>query len=481
MGDEIAHSNFSVADLEQFEQRLREETQLLGQWFHDRAFSSHVPVCGLELEAWLIDAGAMPAARNSAFLEAMGDPMVVPELARFNVELNVDPQPLRGPALSRLHQELEQTWTHCQSVAAGLDTRLVMIGILPSVEPSHLTLANMSELKRYRALNEQVLRLREGKPLRLDIRGREHLALEHHDVMLESAATSLQLHLKVAVDDSVRYYNAAQIVAAPMVAAAANSPFLFGRDLWDETRIPLFEQSVEVGGFAGASRGPLRRVSFGTGYAKETLFECFMENQQHFPVMLPMPFDTPLQDMRHVRLHNGTIWRWNRPLIGYDDDGTPHLRIEHRVLPAGPSVIDGIASAAFFYGLAHALAVQETAPEKQLPFATARDNFYAVAREGLDAQITWLDGRKSPVQALLLERLLPRAREGLELLGIDAGDCDRYLGIVEERIVNGCTGCNWQRAWVTRHGADMQRLTEAYYRRQQSGEPVHHWDVEADG
>ena len=275
---------------------------------------------------------------------------------QFNVELNVDPQALNDKALSRLHQGLQQTWDDCQRVAAGLHARLVMTGILPSVSQQDLTLANMSELKRYRALNEQVLRLREGKPLMLDIHGREHLNLSHQDVMLESAATSLQLHLKVAVEDAVRYYNAAQIVSAPLVAASGNSPFLFGRQLWDETRIPLFEQSVEVGGFAGASRGPVRRVSFGTGYAKESLFECFVENEQHFPVLLPIQFDEPGREMRHLRLHNGTIWRWNRPLVGYDDDGTPHLRIEHRVLPAGPTVIDSIASAAFFYGLVHALA-----------------------------------------------------------------------------------------------------------------------------
>jgi hypothetical protein len=350
-----------------------------------------------------------------------------------------------------------------------------MVGILPSVAQSDLSLANMSELKRYRALNEQVLRLRDGAPLALEIHGREHLNIEHKDVMLESAATSLQLHLKVAVDNAVRYYNAAQIAAAPMVAAAANSPFLFGRDLWDETRIPLFEQAVEVGGFAGASRGPVRRVSFGTGYAKESLFECFVENQQHFPVLLPIVFDAAEKDMRHVRLHNGTIWRWNRPLIGYDDNGTPHLRIEHRVLPAGPTVVDSIASAAFFYGLVHALAMRDTVPEYELPFATARDNFYAAARDGLDAQITWLDGRRLPVQTLLLDQLIPLARYGLGLLEIDAQDRDLYLGIVKDRIRNACTGCNWQRAWVARHGRDMQALTEAYYERQQRGEPVHNW------
>jgi hypothetical protein len=477
MGDEIAHSHFSKADFRQFEQHLAAETRLLGQWFRDRAFSSQVPVCGLELEAWLIDAQALPAPCNQVFLEKVADPLVVPELAQFNVELNVDPQPLHAGALSRLQADLQHTWDRCQAVATKLDARVMMIGILPSVTQSHLSLTNMSRLKRYRALNEQVLRLREGKPLMLEIHGREHLNTLHNDVMLESAATSLQLHLKVAVDDAVRYYNAAQIVAAPMVASVANSPFLFGRDLWDETRIPLFEQAVEVGGFAGASRGPLRRVSFGTGYAKESLLECFIENQQHFPVLLPIPFDAPESDMRHLRLHNGTIWRWNRPLIGYDDDGTPHLRIEHRVLPAGPTVIDSIASAAFFYGLVHALAVRDAAPERQLPFATARDNFYAAARDGLDAQITWLDGRKLPVAALLLDQLIPLARYGLGLLDIDAQDRDLYLGIVKNRIVNACTGCNWQRAWVAHHGNDMQVLTEAYYERQQRGEPVHDWST----
>lgn len=475
MGDEITHSDFLASDFEQFNEHLQQETLLLGQWFEDRIFSSRVPVCGLELEAWLIDRQALPAPVNRQFLDQMNDPLVVPELAKFNVELNVDPEPLHGKSMSQLHQGLQLNWDKCAAVAADMDTRLVMTGILPSVTQQDLTLVNMSELKRYRALNEQVLRLREGEPLTLEIHGRQHLNILHNDVMLESAATSLQLHLKVSVDDAVRYYNAAQIVSAPMVAAAANSPYLFGKDLWDETRIPLFEQSVEVGGFAGARRGPVRRVSFGTGYAKESLFECFVENQQHFPVLLPIHFDDPDSEMCHLRLHNGTIWRWNRPLIGFDTDGTPHLRIEHRVLPAGPTVIDSIASAAFFYGLVHALATRDVAPELQLPFASARDNFYAVARDGLDAQIIWLDGRKLPVQTLLLDQLVPLARYGLGLLEIDQQDRDFYLGIVKERIRNACTGANWQRAYVARHACDMQALTEAYYERQQSGTPVHEW------
>lgn len=476
MGDEITHSQFCASDFEAFRAQLEGETRLLGQWFAEDSFSSRTPVCGLELEAWLIDAQGLPAALNQPFLERMNDPLVVPELAQFNVELNVDPAPLHGKALGRLQQGLQHTWDHCSQVAAGLDARVLMTGILPSVSQADLSLKNMSQMKRYRALNDQVLRMREGEPLTLDIHGREQLHVLHRDVMLESAATSLQLHLKVAARDAVRYYNAAQIVSAPLVAAAANSPYLFGKDLWDETRIPLFEQAVAVGGFAGASRGPVRRVSFGTGYAKQSLFECFVENEQHFPVLLPISFDEPQRDMRHLRLHNGTIWRWNRPLIGYDDDATPHLRIEHRVLPAGPTVIDSIANTAFFYGLVHALARHEVAPEQQLPFALARDNFYAAARDGLDAQITWLDGRKLPIRTLLQDQLVPLARYGLGLLDIDTQDRDLYLGIIKQRIRNACTGTNWQRAWVARHGNDMQALTEACYERQQSGVPVHEWD-----
>ena len=477
MGDEITHSQFQKVDFERFETRLKEETDELSRWFENDVFSKRTPVSGLELEAWLIDAQARPAPCNEAFIEALDEPLVVPELARFNVEFNVHPQNLTAGALRALHQDLLETWQHSQQVAAQLGCRLIMTGVLPSVQQDDLNLDNMSGLKRYRALNEQVLRMRDGQPLQLDIHGKERLNLLHKDVMLESAATSLQLHLKVAAADAVRYYNAAQIASAPMVAAASNSPYLFGKELWSETRIPLFEQSVETGGFAGASRGPVRRVSFGTGYARDSLLECFIENQQHFPVLLPMQYDDVLQQLRHLRLHNGTIWRWNRPLIGFDDDGTPHLRIEHRVMPAGPTVVDAIANTAFFYGLVESLARSETPPERLLEFAIARDNFYTAARDGLNAQLTWLEGRKLSVQTLLLDQLVPQAGDGLDRLGIDATDRDFYLGIISKRVENACTGSSWQRAWVARHQCDMQALTQACYERQQSEQPVHDWDI----
>lgn len=477
MGQEIETSHFSDADFAAFGERLRAETALLREWFRDAAFSSRGDVGGFELEAWLVDARGRPAPINAAFLAGLDDPLVVAELARFNIELNAEPAPLRGGALGTLLARLEATYARCQRTAADLGASVLSIGILPTLEERHLTPDSMSDLRRYRALNEQVLRQRDGRPLRLDIHGREHLRTEHRDVMLEAATTSFQIHLKVVPERAARYYNLAQILSAPMVAVSANSPFLFGRDLWDETRIPLFEQAVEVGGYAAAAQGPLRRVSFGSGYVHESLFECFQENLDHFPVLLPMASREPAGTLPHLRLHNGTVWRWNRPLIGFDTDGTPHLRIEHRVVPAGPTPADAIANAALFFGLMQFLGTGEVPPSLLLPFTAARDNFYAAARDGLDAHIEWTDGRRGAVRALLLDELLPMARRGLERLELDAADIERFLGILRGRVSNMCNGAAWQRAYVARHGRDWEGLTLAYQARAATGVPVHEWTL----
>jgi gamma-glutamyl:cysteine ligase YbdK (ATP-grasp superfamily) len=477
MGQEIEVVRFTPADFAEFEQRLQAETALLAEWFRARSFSVRDRMGGFELEAWLVDESARPAPVNEAFLRRLCNPMVVPELARFNVELNDHPQHLWGSAFSRFEASLGATWQQCARVAQELHTGLLMIGILPTVQESELCQENMSDLKRYRALNEQVLRLREGEPLRLDINGREHLKTEHHSVMMEAATTSFQLHLKVHPDHAVRAYNAAIIASAPLVAVTANSPYLFGHDLWDETRVPLFEQSVSVGGLAGASHGPLRRVTFGSGYARDSLMECFTENAQHYPVMLPMHYRDGLEQMAHVRLHNGTIWRWNRPLIGFDYDGMPHLRIEHRVIPAGPTIVDMIANAAFYNGLMQTLMTQAIPPELQLPFAVARDNFYAAARRGLDAHVRWFGEARGTLLALVSGQLLPMARQGLQQLEIDPADIDRYLGIIEARVNSGQTGAAWQRACAARLGRNLQAMTQIYRAHQDAGRPVHEWPV----
>jgi hypothetical protein len=474
MGQEIASSQFKKRDFAEFGVRLRAETELLGKWFSEGRVFIEGDVGGFELEAWLVDNEYLPAPINEAYLEQLSSPLVVPELATFNVELNTPEQALHGAVLEHMHLALAQIWDECQRGAAPFNARLVMIGVLPTVNQRDLNLERMSRRVRYRALNEQVLRLRNGHPLALDIEGRERLRMVHHDVMLESAATSFQIHLQVSRHNAKRFFNAALLISAPMVAACANSPFLFGYDLWDETRIPLFEQAVAV---ASRRHDSPPRVTFGSGYVQDSLFEYFVENLTRFPMLLPMCMEEALTQLSHLRLHNGTIWRWNRPLIGLGPNGEPHLRIEHRVVSAGPSVVDCIANAALFFGLVYTLGTLPQPPETQLPFEIARDNFYAAARNGLRAELIWLNGRRVRVRELLLEQLLPMARHGLESLDLDPEDIDRYLGIMEVRVRKESNGTSWQRAFVARHGRDMATLTAAYLAHQQSGLPVHEWDT----
>lgn len=477
MGQEISASRFRKQDFTLFERRLVEETALLQQRFTQKSLSSLHGIGGFELEAWLVDSEGRPAPINEEYLALLGDSALYsPELSRFNIEINSSPLPLQGDALERMQHELEANWARCREVAQQLDADLVMVGILPTVWDTMLTLENMSRMERYRALNEQVLRLREGRPLELDIVGEQHLEAVHGDVMLEAATTSFQIHLQVAQEKAVRYYNAMQILSAPMVAISANSPLLFGKRLWQETRIPLFEQAVAVGGIAGGAFGPLKRVSFGSGYARHSIMEVFSENAEHFPLLLPVDLGDETGRFNHLRLHNGTIWRWNRPLIGFDEDGTPHVRIEHRVIPAGPSIIDTLANTAFFYGLVSMVAEQETAAEQQLEFFQARDNFYAAARYGLNAQVTWLDGHRGRMGELL-QQLIAVARQGLERLGCESRLNDYYLSVIEQRLISGQTGAAWQLGYLDRHGNDLAAMLAAYREHQNSGKPVHEWHL----
>lgn len=471
MGQEISAVHFRYHDFHRFAQLLREEAALLREWFRDRTFSAQRSIAGLELETWLVGPGGEPLPINDQVLALVDSPDVVPELSRFNIEFNVAPQPLAGRGLKALELELGTTWASCDHLAARLGASVMSIGILPTITDALLSLPNMSSLRRYQALNEQVLRLRQGRPIRLDIEGRERLKTEHADVMLESGTTSLQLHLQVAQDEAVRFYNAAMILSAPLVAVAANSPLLFGKLLWEESRIPLFEQAVDVGG------GRFSRVTFGSGYADESLEECFVENHDHYPVMLPLALDGRSDRLVHLRLHNGTIWRWNRPLVGFDADGRPHLRVEQRVMAAGPTTADMAANMVLYYGLAESLATAKVPPEANLPFAAAQRNFYKAARHGLDTTVAWCDGREWPLRELLLSELLPLARDGLEQLEVDADIIDAALAIIEARAATGMTGAAWQRRFIERYGRDLSLLTREYRRRQLTGQPVHQWDL----
>ncbi|MBK8182533.1 MAG: glutamate--cysteine ligase [Candidatus Competibacteraceae bacterium] len=476
MGQEIFCSAFTQQDFWRFQNRLRAETAELADWFRVERFTATQGVAGFEIEAWLVDRQGQPAPINEVFLARLANPLVVPELSVFNIELNTPQLPLYGPALRQMHANLEHLWQHCQRVAAELGGLVMLIGIPPTLQIQNLTLEHMSCRERYRAINEQILARRRGRPMQLAIHGVETLNLAHPDVMLEAATTSFQTHLQVAPAQGATFFNAALAASAPMVAATANSPLLFGKVLWRETRIPLFEQGVALAGGEHSDDPRHWRVSFGGGYVQHSLLELFEENLTHYPPLLPVDLSQePVTQLPHLRLHNGTIWRWNRPLLGFETDGTPHLRIEHRVMPAGPSIADTIANAALYYGLVHGLAQMQPPISRALDFGLCRANFYAAARDGLQAEVMWLNGQRLPLQQLFLEELLPLARRGLLALDIDAADIQTYLAIITARVTSGCTGADWQQRFFSRHGSDLTELTLAYLDRQRSGQPVHEW------
>lgn len=475
MGQEIARTAFSEADHRACATRLAEETTLLRALADAQGFAAGPFVAGFELEAWLLDHAGRPNPVNEAYLRALDDPLVVPELSRFNVELNAPPVDIGPGVLAALEESLLVTWEKCQRVAHGMDTVLAMIGILPTIRDVDLDLANISVMKRFDVLNAQVLLQRDGAPIEIDIAGEDVLSLRHHDVMLEAATTSFQLHLQVPFDAAVRYHNASLVCCAPLLAAAANSPLLFGHRLWQETRVPLFEQAVELGGHRGLDDPTVRRVTFGRGYVTDSLVEIFEENLEHYPMLLPMPQTEDPARFPHVRLHNGAIWRWVRPLVGFDAAGRPHLRLEQRVLPAGPTALDMIANAGLYFGLVHTLAQQRV--EADLPFDVARANFYAAARHGLDAELVWLDGRRQRARDLLLDVILSQARAGLAGFGLSAAEIEHYLGVVEARVRSGQTGAVWQLRRLARLDGDLERMMDDYLENQRAGAPVHEWTV----
>ncbi len=475
MGQEITSSHFDRRDFNRFEHQLKEETALLETWFAQQQFSNKEPMVGLELEAWLLDNNLSPSPSNQPFLDTLNHPLVVPELASFNVEINNAPHPLlQGSPFSNLHSELDQTWQQARRAAESMELQMGMIGILPTIEEPDLSLDNMSRMQRYRALNEQVMRMRKGQPLHFRIEGRETLSLDHQDVMMEAAATSLQIHLKVPLQQSVTAFNNAIRLSAPMVALCANAPYLFGKELWDDSRIPLFEQAVNVNPL-GHRLGE-GRVSFGTGYAHKSLLELFQENRDHYPVMLPIDEQQPTEALAHLLLHNGTIWRWNRPLVGFDGDGTPHLRIEHRVASAGPTTLDVVANTLFFIGTMMGMLQQPARASAEISFTQAKDNFYRAASYGLDSAVRW-GNRRVYLRELLLLELLPLAETGLKRLELPTHEWRPWLELIEGRIRSGQNGARWQRHWVAAHGLDLQGLTADYLHWQDSGNPIHQWPI----
>lgn len=464
-------------DYELFQQRLETETDLVRSWFKDKNFCSEGASLGYELEFCLVDHEGQPSPINSWFLQNAKDPHFVPELSRFNVELNGDPAKVEKGVCESLHRQVFQHWKKAQDCAESLKHHLVGVGILPSLTEESVQMNHLSAFQRYEALNRQILSLRGGKPFDININGHQSLKHQHPNLMLAAANTSLQIHLKVPYELSVKAMNASYFASVAMVALAANSPLLFGKDLWAETRIPLFEQSVDP---VVRRSGPRQRTGFGIGYVKDSVLELFEENIKDFPILLPTHKDSDAEKLHHLNMHNGTIWRWNRPIIGFEKDGRPHVRLEHRVPSSGPTALDSTANILFLAGLVLGLAHAPEDLTKEIDFEDISQSFYLAAREGLSAKIKWKNGRRRPLRDLILEDWLPRAQWGLTLYGESMGNTKVWMrDIIEPRVRNGLTGSEWQRQWLRYHSDKKHRLQDlvlSYVHQQSTGKPVHEWN-----
>jgi CBS domain-containing protein len=451
-------------------------------------FESGVRRIGAEQEMFLVNEGWRPAPVALELLERLGEPFTT-ELALYNLEANLRPRVLRGSCFSELEEELRDVVGRARSAAADIGAEVVLAGILPTLLRSDVTIDSITPRERYYALNEALTKLRGGEPHRLRIEGIDELYIEDDSVILESCNTSFQVHLQVGAAEFAGVYNVAQVAAAPVMAAAVNSPILFGKHLWDETRIALFQQSVDARSGTLHVRELSPRVRFGEGWLHESVIELFQEDIARFRVLLAIDVEEdPMEVLRRggapklqaLQLHNSTVYRWHRPCYGRMG-GTPHLRIECRVLPAGPTVLDEVANAAFWSGLVLGARGQYGDVRSRIDFADAKANFLASARHGLEAGFRWLDGRTIGARLLILEEALPLARTGLAEAGVAAANIDRYLGVIEGRVTSGTTGARWvlrSIAGMKGQGSRTERLsavTAGMIARQRCELPCHEW------
>jgi gamma-glutamyl:cysteine ligase YbdK (ATP-grasp superfamily) len=488
MGRDVPSITVTRQDRREYREKVRQCLDVFGRMLRESRFDAEPRQVGLEMELNLVDMQGLPAMTYAAVLEAIADPVWASELGRFNLEINVPPRPLTGDALGSLERVVHSKLTHAMARAEETGSRLMMIGILPSLRQHDVTADAMSANARFRLLNEQMIAAR-GEDMRICIDGPERLLMHVDTIVPEAACTSAQLHLQVSPEAFGSYWNAAQAVAGIQVALAANSPYLFGRELWRETRIPLFEQVTDTRPEELKLQGVRPRVWFGERWIT-SVFDLFEENLRYFPALLPLREDedpeAALENgeaprLAELTLHNGTVYRWNRPVYAVEY-GRPHLRVENRVLPAGPTISDVIANAAFYYGIVRALAEAEEPVWTRMPFAAAADNLVAGSRYGIEATVYWPGVGETQVTDLVLRQLLPRASEGLRQWGVASADADRLLGIIEQRCLRRRTGATWQvetvrqleRAAVDRREA-LRRMTQGYIERMATNQPVHAW------
>ncbi len=488
MGEEVAQQEFSREDRTRYREKVRRCLDVFARMLRESAFDIDAPMTGLEIELNLVDDAGDPALKNSEALEAIANPDFQTELGQFNLEINVPPKQLSQRGFSAFEDGVRASLNEAEAKASAVGAHMVMIGILPTLAEGHMAPSSLSGNPRYQVLSDQILAAR-GEDIVIDISGIDRLRTTADSIVPEAACTSTQFHVQVSPDEFSAYWNASQAISGVQVALGANSPVLLGKELWRETRIPLFEQATDTRSEELKAQGVRPRVWFGERWIN-SIFDLFEENVRYFPALLPITEqEDPLTVLERgeapalaeMRLHNGTIYRWNRPVYDVVNQ-MPHVRVENRVLPAGPTVADTMANAAFYFGLVRTLAEHERPLWSQMSFSAAEENFHVAARQGIEANVYWPGLGQVPATELVVRRLLPMAHSGLDAWGVQPEERDRLLGIIEQRCITGQNGASWFVHRLHDHTGSGEAREKAlgatlneYRANMHSNQPVHTW------
>ncbi|MDX2280458.1 MAG: glutamate-cysteine ligase family protein [Saprospiraceae bacterium] len=492
MGFQKVNTLDSQQEMQHFVRCLLDDVKAFEYMLEHNWFESDITRIGAEQEMCLVDNKTFkPATINMEVMEQMTEyPWCVTELAKFNLETNLSPREFVGTCLSDMEEENRHYLSLIQKVLDQFDASIVLCGILPTLRKHDLEMHNLTPRDRYFALMAAIQKHLLGTSFELRVEGVDELLVKHDSPLLEACNTSFQVHLQVSPNEFVKMYNIAQVLAGPMIAISANSPLVFGRRLWHESRIALFQQSLDTRTAHDHMRERLPRVNFGSGWLQGDITQIYKEDISRFRVLLAGSIEEDSLEMvrngkvpklRALQIHNSTVYRWNRPCYGISPNGKPHLRIENRVIPAGPTVVDATANAAFWLGAMIGMGLHYEDVTKHIDFVDARDNFLKSAKFGIDTTFTWFKDNKVPVTELILKELLPLAKEGLKHRKVKSADITKYLDIIEARATEHKTGARWalrsytaMKNQVTNDEA-MVCLTAAMIKNQQDNRPVHTW------
>lgn len=487
MGDLNVHPVLRTTDLRDYTQLLFKDVEALELMISRGLFEEGVHRIGAEQELCLIDAHGLPSPQVEEVLSRVKDDHFTTELAKFNLEINLDPLDLKSDCFTRLEKDLQELFDKCLDACRELDCQPLLTGILPTLRSRDLGMDSMTVRQRYLALNDAILEMRKSAQ-KFHIQGIDELITSSDSVMFESCNTSFQIHYQIGARSFASYYNWAQAIAGPVLAACANSPLFLGKRLWNETRIALFQQATDTRGYQEELRQTKPRVVFGEQWLNEQVTDFIKRDLSTYrPLVLADGIADSLEQLESGRipklkafaLFNGTIYRWNRPCYGITH-GKPHFRVENRYLPSGPSIIDEVANTMLWVGLMHGLPSDYLQIADKMEFHEAKSNFIKAARHGLDTGFEWM-GKRFDARELILRELMPIAREGLTMAGIDLGDQEKYLSIIQERVTESRTGASWLvnsfNSLSKSHPKNMvlSAITKGIMARQQENNPIHEW------